>query len=529
MSSICRFQNFYRHRRCYVRYYHATQTSSYPPPSPPLSSSTTSSSSTATFHTQVAVIGAGVVGLAIARAFALQGKEVLLIERNPHIAQETSSRNSEVIHAGIYYPSNTYKARLCVRGKQMIYEYCQERNIAFQQCGKLIVATTADQLATKLPFLQQQAFNNGVTDVTMLSQEDVKVLEPSIVCHGALYSPSTGIFDTHNFYLHLLADCEQHGTMVALNTTVVNAAIVVVDDVGSGGYGGGVNNNPRLWIQTKDTTKNTTVSNNDIANNDNTTWISCDVVVNAGGLWADQIANMFHTTTTTTTTTNTTTTKKNDWQPPRQYFAKGTYFSYNILQQQEYPQRSPQFSHLIYPVQPDHNNGGLGIHATLDMTGTKIKFGPDVEWLHVHTQVDQISYQPDPYRVMDFEREIRNYWPDLPVRTKSIPTGNNNTNQDDGSTSLSSTSVSSLQSVLQPDYVGIRPKLYHPMMLSSSSSSSSLLSNDFVIVGPETHGIPGLIHLLGIESPGLTSSLAMAEYIVSAEKHSYHFGQTKLP
>ncbi|KAG7359301.1 FAD dependent oxidoreductase [Nitzschia inconspicua] len=449
------------------RFFHATtttttttnsssvvSTSSSSPP-PPQSSDPFCSD----FHAEIAVIGAGVIGLAIARALALRGKEVVLIERNYHIAQETSSRNSQVIHAGIYYRNDSLKAKFCVQGKQLLYRYCQDRNISHSNCGKLIVATHRSQVKSDLCRLQQQAHTNGVTDVQLISKHDVQLLEPSIKCEGALYSPSSGIVDSHTFFLHLLGEAEDHGAMLAVNTEVVSAMYQQREQ-------------KKLWLQTQEiqTQPNNNHSNNNSHNKNDTldsssttSWMSCDMVVNAAGLWADQIARMIHSKHD-----NNNNNRMGGWQPPRQYFAKGTYFSLT--------KKRPDFRHLVYPV-PEP--GGLGIHATIDLAG-QVKFGPDVEWIDTNiVNVDDIEYTPNPDKAEQFYHAIRQYWPELDDMT-----------------------------VLQADYVGIRPKLSHP------SVTKQLGFDDFLIAGPNTHGIPGLVHLLGIESPGLTSSLAIAEHVV---------------
>ncbi|KAG7355261.1 FAD dependent oxidoreductase [Nitzschia inconspicua] len=417
---------------------------------PPLSSNPLRSSD---FHTEIAVIGAGVIGLSIARGLAVRGKEVVLIERNSHIAQETSSRNSQVIHAGIYYPKDSLKAKFCVRGKQLLYRYCQDRNISHSNCGKLIVATHPSQVQSDLCRLQQQAHSNGVTDVQLISKHDVQLLEPSIKCEGALYSPSSGIVDSHTFFLHLLGEAQDHGSMLAVNTKVVSAMYQQRE-------------RKKLWLQTQTNNHNNNNNNNDtIDSSSATSWMSCDMVVNAAGLWADQIARMIHSKQDTDSNNDN---QSGAWQPPRQYFAKGTYFSLT--------RKRPDFRHLVYPV-PEP--GGLGIHASIDLAG-QVKFGPDVEWIDTNiANVDDIEYTPNPDKADQFYHAIRQYWPELDDMT-----------------------------VLQADYVGIRPKLSHP------SVTKQLGFDDFVIAGPNTHGIPGLVHLLGIESPGLTSSLAIAEHVV---------------
>ena len=407
---------------------------------PSLSPLASLSSSSAAFSTQACVIGAGVVGLAVARALALQGRDVLLVDQASTIGSETSSRNSEVIHAGLYYPSDSLKARLCVQGKHQLYRYCHERHIPFNQCGKLIVATRHGQVEKELNELRHQAHRNGVTDVTILSPEEVHEMEPQVQCvGGALWSPSTGVLDSHSFMTSLLTDAEDAGATLVLNTKVMAATVE-----SSPGQ-------DRILLQFADDT-----------------CVACDSVVNATGLWAPQLARYFHPPTSL---------GSSSWQPPRGYYAKGTYF---VLQ----GVRPLPFQRLIYPV-PEP--GGLGVHATIDWVGQSIRFGPDVEWVEDHTEPwlpeqepSTLSLRPDPQRGIRFYDHVRTYWPALP---------------DDS---------------LVPDYVGIRPKLNHP-------SNGPLHFQDFLIAGPALHGIQGLVHLLGIESPGLTSSMAIADYVATTQ------------
>lgn len=382
-----------------------------------------STPSSAAFSTQVCVIGAGVVGLATARALARRGREVLLVDQAKTIGSETSSRSSEVIHGGLYYPSDSLKAKLCIQGRHHLYRYCQERFIPHNQCGKLIVATMPGQIENDLEGLRRQALQNGVSDVKLLSEEDVKVIEPQVRCiGGALWSPSTGVLDSHSFMNSLLSDAEHAGTTLVLNTKVKDA---YVEDNGS------------LVLHFSDDTR-----------------VECDSIVNAAGLWAPQIAQLFPTF-------------QGRWNPPNAYFAKGTYFQLRGV-------RPLPFQHLIYPV-PER--GGLGVHATIDWAGHAVRFGPDVEWVDPTVEDPSIiSLLPDPLRGMRFYEQVRKYWPDLP---------------DDA---------------LVPDYVGIRPKLNHP-------SHGNLGFQDFLIAGHEVHGVKGLVHLLGIESPGLTSCMAIGDYV----------------
>lgn len=353
------------------------------------------------------VVGAGVVGLAVARALALQGREVLVLEAAKAIGTGTSSRNSEVIHAGIYYPQGSLKARLCVQGKQLLYDYCADRGIGHQRCGKLIVASSAAQIV-QLQGIIDKAAANGVNDLVLLSREEARALEPQLECVAAVHSPSTGIIDSHALMLALQGDLENAGGLLVLNTPLaqaqrVQSATVLVADDGT-----------RLQAKT---------------------------VVNAAGLWAPALAACFE--------------GFGAQFVPQPFFAKGNYFSL--------AGKSP-FKHLIYPV-PEA--AGLGVHLTIDLGG-QAKFGPDVQWVD---SADDLLV--DAARGDAFYAEVRKYWPALP----------------DGA--------------LLPGYAGIRPKLHAPGQPAA----------DFVIQGPAQHGWPGLVNLFGIESPGLTSSLALGQYV----------------
>jgi L-2-hydroxyglutarate oxidase LhgO len=355
------------------------------------------------------VIGAGVVGLAIARAFALAGREVVVLERESTIGTGTSSRNSEVIHAGIYYPPGSLKARLCVAGRLALYPYLAERGIAHRRSGKLIVATDAAQIAG-LEKLQAQARTNGVSDLRMLSGAEARALEPELFCVAALESPSTGIIDSHGLMLALRGEAEDHGAAVAFRSPITGGRIGregIELDVGGA-------EPMRLLAST---------------------------VVNSAGLFAQDVARSIEGFPA-------------DRIPPS-YYCKGNYFSLSG--------RSP-FSRLVYPA-PE--SAGLGVHLTLDLAG-QARFGPDVEW------IERIDYDVDPGRSRVFYQAIRRYWPELR----------------DGS--------------LQPAYCGIRPKI----------QARGEPSRDFLIQGPEEHGVPGLVNLFGIESPGLTASLAIGEYVL---------------
>lgn len=354
------------------------------------------------------VIGAGVVGLAVARALALQGREVMVLEQSEAIGTGTSSRNSEVIHAGIYYPQGSLKAQLCVEGKQMLYAYCASRNVAFQRCGKLIVATSAEQVP-QLEVIRAKAAANGVTDLQLLTRDQARALEPALECVAALHSPSTGIVDSHGLMLALQGDLENAGGMVVLHAELKQAALQA-----DGSW----------MLVTQDGTE-----------------LQTDLLVNAAGWWAPAVAQRMSGLSSA--------------HVPAAYYAKGNYFSLTG--------RAP-FTHLIYPV-PEV--AGLGVHLTLDMGG-QAKFGPDVEWVD-----DPAALEVDPRRGDGFYAEVRRYWPELP----------------DGA--------------LVAGYAGIRPKISGPHEAAA----------DFCIQGPKQHGTPGLINLFGIESPGLTSCLAIAAQV----------------
>lgn len=352
----------------------------------------------------VVVIGAGVVGLAIARACARQGREVLLLERAEAIGTETSSRNSEVIHAGIYYPPGSLKARLCVAGRAMLYDYAESRGVPHRRCGKLIVATTAGEEA-RLAAIATGARACGVADLAMLTGAEARAMEPQLACEAALLSPSTGIVDSHALMLSLLGEAEAAGAMLALNAEVR----------GGGPIPGGL----RLDVRDRESGEETT--------------LAAALVVNCAGLRAPDLARRLGA------------------PAPVAHYARGSYFAV--------PGR-PAFSRLIYPL-PEP--GGLGVHLTLDLGGN-MRFGPDVEW------IEGIDYAVSAARGAHFEAEIRRYWPGLPA------------------------------GALTPTYCGIRPKIAGPGDPAA----------DFRIDGPKAHGLPGLVCLYGIESPGLTSALALA-------------------
>jgi len=359
-------------------------------------------------HVDAVVIGAGVVGLACARALALRGIETLILERHDAFGTETSARNSEVIHAGLYYPTDSLKARLCVAGRQQLYDYCESHGVSHRRCGKLMVATSSEQLAQLQHYLHQgQA--NGVTDLALLSASEAEALEPALECVAALHSPSTGIIDSHSLMLSLLGDAEAAGAMLVVCTAVKCGALeadgIVIETGGA-----------------------------------DSMRVKARIVINAAGLGAPALAASL------------------DGFPashiPPCHYAKGNYYAL--------AGRAP-FSRLIYPM-PEP--GGLGVHLTLDLGG-QARFGPDVEW------IQDLNYDVDPARADCFYSAVRRYWPGLAA------------------------------GALVPAYAGIRPKITGPGEPAA----------DFLIQGPEAHGVTGLVNLFGIESPGLTSCLAIADHV----------------
>jgi L-2-hydroxyglutarate oxidase LhgO len=354
------------------------------------------------------IVGAGVIGLAVARALARAGREVIVVESESGIGAGVSSRNSEVIHAGIYYRTGLDKTRLCVDGKAMLYAFCREFGVPHKRCGKLLVAVNAGEV-DQLTAIKAQAEANGVVDLTWLSGEEARALEPALLAERALLSPSTGIIDSHAFMLALRGDAEAHGAMFAFETPALagrTSGQGLVIEVGG----------PAPMR------------------------LAAGLVVNAAGLGAQALARLIAGMPV-------------DKIPPL-HLAKGNYFSLSG--------RSP-FSRLIYPMPTP---GGLGVHLTLDLAG-QAKFGPDVEW------VDAIDYGVDPQRAPSFYAAIRTYWPGLP------------------------------EGALQPGYAGIRPKIARP------GGSTT----DFLLQTENDHGVAGLINLFGIESPGLTASLAIADWL----------------
>ena len=360
------------------------------------------------------VVGAGVVGLAVGRALAQRGLETVVLEKANAIGTETSSRNSEVIHAGLYYPSGSLKARLCVQGRDLLYAFCESHGVPHRRCGKLLVANGEAQLR-KLAKIAAQAVSNGVYDLRMLDAAEIRHLEPALRADEALLSPSTGIVDSHALMLALQGDLEAAGGVLALLSPLEALCR------GASSHVARIGGESPMEIEAR-------------------------IVVNAAGLWAPTVAAR--------------TEGLEASHVPAAHFAKGSYFALSG--------RSP-FRRLIYPMPEE---GGLGVHLTLDLAG-QARFGPDVEWIEPASPAD-IDYRVDPAKASAFEREVRAYWPDLP----------------DGA--------------LVPAYSGVRPKL---------QPAASPVA-DFVLQGPGEHGVAGLVNLFGIESPGLTASLAIADEVL---------------
>jgi L-2-hydroxyglutarate oxidase LhgO len=358
---------------------------------------------------ETAVIGAGVIGLAVARRLGGAGREVVVLEAADSIGTVTSSRNSEVIHAGIYYPRDSLRARLCVPGKRALYRYCAERGVGHRRTGKLLVAVEPDEVAG-LEAIRAKAAANGVGDLRRLDAAEARTLEPDLRCRAALFSPTSGIVDSHGLMLALQGEAETHGAAIAFNSPVAGGEARedgVVLDVGG--------ESPiRILART---------------------------VVNCAGHGAQTIARAIRGARADAI--------------PTLYYGKGSYFTL--------AGRSP-FRHLVYPA--PGASGWLGVHVTLDLAG-RARFGPDLEW------VDAPDYDVDPARAEKFYPAIRRYWPGLP----------------DGA--------------LQPGYAGVRPKL----------APAGAPERDWAILGPEETGVPGLINLFGIDSPGLTACLAIADAV----------------
>ena len=369
------------------------------------------------------VIGAGVVGLAVAREMALQGRETILLEREGSFGTISSARNSEVIHAGIYYPKDSLKAKLCVEGNRLLYEYCRTHQVGTQAYGKLIVADETQ--INDLQAILYKAQNNGVPEIKMISGEEAKQLEPKLKCSAAILSASTGIVDSHAYMLSLLGGFEDAGGMIAYHSPLMSAK--PIGQSAEGGFELSIGGPDGMQLQTK-------------------------LLINCAGMSAPAIAQKIE--------------GLNKDQIPQAYFAKGNYFSLSG--------KSP-FTHLIYPI-PEL--GGLGVHLTLDMGG-QAKFGPDVEWLDIQNE-GHVDYTVDPKRGESFYEAVRRYWPELKDNS------------------------------LQPDYSGVRAKIVPP----------NSPAGDFCFNAPQDHGLQGLYNLYGFESPGLTSSIAIARYLEAIIKSS---------
>lgn len=359
---------------------------------------------------QVLVIGAGVVGLAAARAAARAGHEVVLAEKTAGIGNGISSRNSEVIHGGLYYPTGSLRARHSVRGRHMLYEFCASHGVPHRKCGKLVVAAN-DAEVERVEAIMAQGRTNGAEGLEIIDGQAARALEPQLQCQAALRSPETGILDVHSYMLALEGDLEDAGGAIAFNTPVLGAKRANGQwAVRFGGAEAGE--------------------------------FAFDAVINCAGLGAQEVARGMEDYPAT--------------RIPRQVLAKGNYFTFT---------GKPAFTRLIYPTPMP---GGLGVHVTLDLAG-RMRFGPDVEW------IEQENYEVDPKRADIFYERIRTYWPALPDHS------------------------------LAPDYAGIRPKL----------TGKGEPAADFMIDAPAQHGLPGLVQLFGIESPGLTSSLSLGEEVAS--------------
>jgi len=360
------------------------------------------------FEAEAVVIGAGAVGLAVARRLAMDGHDTIILEKNDHPGMETSARNSEVIHAGIYYPDGSLKAKLCLTGKHLLYEFCAGHGVQHKQLGKLIVGRDGQE--AQLESIAKLAMVNGVEDLRPLNRRQIAELEPDVLAETGLFSPSTGIVDSHQYMLALLGD-----------RTLVRGARVVAARPKEGGW--------LLSVQS---------DSEELA-------LKTRLLVNAAGLWAQSLASQIEGLR----------------DVPPLFLAKGNYASL--------ARKSP-FRHLVYPV-PEP--GGLGIHVTLDMAG-RARFGPNVEWLASNDPA-KIDYTVPPDIASHFAPVIATYWPDVTV------------------------------DMLASDYAGVRPKLSGPGQPNA----------DFRIEGPQTHGLPGLVNLFGIESPGLTASLAIADHVAA--------------
>lgn len=360
----------------------------------------------------IIVVGAGVVGLAIARALAMAGREVVIVEADSAIGSHTSARNSEVIHAGLYSPATWWKTQLCIEGRRLLYPYCEAHGVAHRHCGKLVVATDSGQLPA-LERLARNAEANGVEGLRLIEGAEVRALEPALHAVAALHSTVTGIVDSHGFMLALLGEAQDHGAALALKSPLQAAQVV------SDGFVIDIGGAEPMRLHARCLVNSASLAASDVA-----------AAVDGLALSHQRVTHR----------------------------CKGNYFAMSGV-------RAP-FSRLIYPM---HDNAGLGVHLTLDLAGQG-RFGPDTDWIAAHGAID---YRVDPARCEGFYAAIRRYWPGLP----------------DG--------------CLQPDYSGVRPKL----------SRAGEAACDFAIDGPTVHGVPGLVNLFGIESPGLTAALALGERV----------------
>ncbi|KAM6581248.1 hypothetical protein CsatA_005022 [Cannabis sativa] len=380
------------------------------------------------------VIGAGVVGIATARELAARGRDVLVIESASTFGTGTSSRNSEVIHAGIYYPRNSLKAIFCARGRDLLYKYCTEHNVPHEQIGKLIVATSSSEIP-KLNDIMRRGIQNGVPGLKMMEGSEATRMEPELQCSKAILSPLTGIIDTHSLMLSLVGEAENNGATFSYNTTVIGGH---VDET-----------RIRLHIAETKSLENglRSLIHPELV-------LIPNLVVNSTGLSAPVLAKKFDGIHTA--------------EIPPAYYARGCYFTLNKM-------KNPPFKHLIYPIPVE---GGFGVHVTLDLDG-QLKFGPDVEWIdgldEISSFLNKFDYTVDATRGELFYQDIRKYYPNL---------------KNDS---------------LQPGYAGIRPKV----------SGRGQPPVDFIVQGADIHGVANLVNLFGIESPGLTSSLAIAEHIAT--------------
>ncbi|KAH9614718.1 hypothetical protein KSS87_014443 [Heliosperma pusillum] len=386
------------------------------------------------------VIGAGIVGIAIARELSLKGRQVLVVDSANTFGTATSSRNSQVIHAGIYHPLNSFKAKFCVKGRELMYRYCSERDVPHKQVGKLVVATSKSEIP-KLNEILARGIENGVDSLRMIEPSTAMRMEPELYCVKALFSPVSGIVDSHTLMLSLLGEAENSGATFSYNTTVLGGQLL--------------GNQFALSVTESQNLEN--MNEEDPLHPE--LILLPKVVINSAGLAAITLAKRF--------------IGLNSSFIPNAYYARGHYFSLSNT-------KMAPFRRLIYPLPED---GGVGVHVTLDLDG-QVKFGPDVEWINgvpdIASFLNRFEYTICPQRAEKFFSEIRKYYPNLKEES------------------------------LEPGYSGIRPKI----------TGAGMTPCDFVIQGEDVHGVHGLVNLFGIESPGLTSSLAIAEHVSSRVLHS---------